>query len=111
MIFRKIYSIQIFPIQVVLQSEVFDSTAVKKSLARFRVRVAKISGFYYRHKINISGPRCRGPQDTLTDWLCTVIDSDSSRQSTLPPYEPLTPQGTHLIIWVGRDIFIKTARF
>ena len=30
MIFRKIYSGQIFPIQVVLQSEVFDSAAVKK---------------------------------------------------------------------------------
>ena len=111
MIFRKIYSGQIFPIQVVLQSEVFDSAAVKKSLARFRVPMAKISRFYYRHKINIGGPRCRGSQGTLMNWLCTIINSNSSTQSTLPPYAPLLSQVTHLRIQVGWDIFIRTARF
>ena len=41
--------------------------------------------------ISIGGPRCRDPQCTLTDWLGTVIDSDSCTQSTLPPYAPLMP--------------------
>ena len=56
-------------IQVVLLGEVFDSAVVKKSLARFRVRMAKISRFYCCHKISIGGPWCRGPQGTLTVWL------------------------------------------
>ena len=73
--------------------------------------MAKISRFYCCHKISIGGPRCRGPQGTLTDWLCTVIYSDSSTQSILPPYAPLMSQGIHLRIRVGRDIFIRTARF
>ena len=106
MIFGKIYRGQIFPIQV-LQGEAFDSASVKKNLARFRVRMTKISRFYCRHKINIGRPRCRGPQGTLTDWLRTVIDTDSSTQSTLPPYAPVVPRGTHLGTWVGPDIFIR----
>ena len=74
---------------------------MKKSLARFRVRMAKISWFYYRHKISIAGPWCRGPQGILTDWLCSVIDSNLGTQSILPPYAPLMLQGTHLSIRVG----------
>jgi len=64
-----------------------------------------------RHKISIDGPRRWGPQGTLTDFLCIVIDSNLGTQSILPPYAPLMPQGTHLSIRVGRDIFIGTARF
>ena len=73
--------------------------------------MTKILRFYWRHKININGPRRWGPQGTLTDLLCTVIDSNLGTQSILPPYAPLMPQGTHLSIQVGRDIFIETARF
>ena len=64
-----------------------------------------------RHKISIDGPRRWGPQGTLTDLFCIVIDSNLGTQSILPPYAPLMPQGTHLSIRVGRDIFIETARF
>ena len=73
--------------------------------------MTKIPRFYWRHKISIDGPRRWGPQGTLTDLLCTVIDSNLGTQSILPPYAPLMPQGTHLSIRVGRDIFIETARF
>ena len=50
MLFRKIYRVQIFPIQVVLLGEIFDFAVAKKSLARFRVRMAKISRFYLATK-------------------------------------------------------------
>jgi len=93
-----------------MQCDAFDSAALKKHSSTPCLDGKDIR-VLLSPEISISGPRCRGPQGTLTDWLCTVIDSNSSTQSTLPLYEPLTPQGTHLIIWVGGDIFIRTTRF
>jgi hypothetical protein len=75
MIFRKYYRGGIFPIQV-LQVEGFDSASMKKDLSRFRPDGKDLKVLYYRHKISIGSPWCRGPQGTLTDWLGAVIDSN-----------------------------------
>ena len=111
MLFRKIYRGQIFPIQVVLLCEIFDFAVAKKKPSSISCSDGKDIKVLLSHKISIGDPRCQGPQVTVTDWLCTVIDSDSSTQSTLPPYAPLLPQGTQLGTRVGPDIFVRTARF
>ena len=71
-----------------MQCDAFDSAALKKHSSTPCLDGKDIM-FYYRHKISIAGPRCRGPQGTLTDWLCSIIDSYSSTQSTLALYAPL----------------------
>ena len=111
MLFRKIYRGQIFPIQVVLLGEIFDSVVAKKKPSLISCSDGKDIKVLLSNKISIGDPRCQGPQVTVTDCLCTVIDSNSSTRSTLSPYAPLVPQGTHLRIRVGRDIFVKIQDF
>ena len=101
-IFRKIYRCGIFTIQV-LQGEAFDSAVVKKNLAQFRVRMAKISRFHCRHKISIGSPRCRGPQGTLMEGLGAVIDSDVIY--TFHPISLCTIQATGNRSWKSDDLW------